>query len=194
MDERPAKKPRKKPRDESNETAMDERPTKKPRDESNETAMDDRPTKKPRDESNETAMDDRPTKKPRDETNETTMDEIPTKRPKVDYSNVGIEDVTSYRRDVVGVFISNYDRIRTVLEENMVSFVSKVYSKQLISSQNKEFLSIFKQFKTGFESCRSISKIQQQYKCFIGILLDIGGPVGVVGKEIEEKLSNLTGK
>ena len=139
-------------------------------------------------------MDERPTKKPRDETNETAMNEIPTKRRKVDYSNVGIEDVNSYRRAVVGVFISYYDRIRTVLEENMVSFDSKVYSKQLISSQNMDFVSIFKQFKTGFESCRNISEIQQRYKCFIDILRDIGGPVEDTGKEIEEKLSNLTGK
>ena len=57
-----------------------------------------------------------------------------------------------------------------------------------------EFSSIFEQFKTGFESCRSILEIQQRYKCFIDILLDIGGPVEVVGNEIEEKLSNLTSK
>ena len=109
-------------------------------------------------------------------------------------SNAETEDINGYRRAVVGVFISYYDRIRTVLEENMVSFVSKVYSKQLISSQDMEFASIFEQFKTGFESCRSISEIQQRYKCFIDILLDIGGPVGGVGKEIEEELTNLTGK
>ena len=99
---------------------------------------------RPCDDSNETAMDEIPTKRPRDESNETAMNEIPTKRRRVDYSNVETEDVTSYRRAVVDVFISYYDRIRSVLEENMVSFVSKVYSKQLISSQNMEFLSIFK--------------------------------------------------
>ena len=64
---------------------------------------------------------------------------------------------------------------------------------RLISSLLIEFASIFEQFKTGFESCGSISEIQQRYKCFIGILLDFGGPVGDAGKEIKEKLSNLTG-
>ena len=109
-------------------------------------------------------------------------------------SNTETEDIASYRRAVIDVFVSYYDRIRSVLEENMVSFVSKAYSKQLISSQNMVFLSIFNQFKTGFESCGSILEMQQRCKCFIDILLDIGGPVGDTGKEIEEKLSNLTGK
>ena len=109
-------------------------------------------------------------------------------------SNTETEDITSYRRAVIDVFVSYYDRIRSVLEGNMVSFASRAYSAHFISSLNMEFASIFELFKTGFESCRSISEIQQRYKCFIDILLDIGGPVGVVGKEIEEKLSNLTGK
>ena len=109
-------------------------------------------------------------------------------------SNTETEDIKSYRRAVVDVFVSYYDRIRSVLEGNMVSFASKAYSAHLISSLNMEFASIFEQFQTGFESCRSILDIQQRYKCFNGILLDIGGPVGDTGKKIEEKLSNLTGK
>ena len=76
----------------------------------------------------------------------------------------------------------------------MEDFASKAYSEGLISSLSMEFASIFEQFKTGFESCRNISEIQQRYKRFIDILLDIGGPVKDTGKEIEEKLSNLTGK
>ena len=109
-------------------------------------------------------------------------------------SNVETMDSTSYRRAVVDVFVSDYDRIRSVLEENMVSFASKAFAAHFTSSLNTEFSSIFKQFKTGFESCRSILEIQQRYKCFIDILLDIGGPVGVVGKEIEAELAYLTGK
>ena len=103
-------------------------------------------------------------------------------------------ETNSYRRAVIDVFILHYDRIRYVLKGNMEDFVSRVYAAHLISSQNMEFVNIFEQFKTGFKSCRSILEIQQRYKCFIDILLDIGGPVEVVGKEIEEKLSNLTGK
>ena len=104
-------------------------------------------------------------------------------------SNSETENVTSYRRAVIDVFVSHYDRIRNVLKGNMEDFASKAYSAHLISSLNMEFASIFEQFKTGFESCRSISEIQQQYKCFIDILLDIGGPVEVFGKEIEGKLT-----
>ena len=122
------------------------------------------------------------------------MDERPAKSNKVDYSNVGTEDITSYRRAVVDVFVSYYNRIRSVLKGNMEDFTSRAYTAHFISSHTMEFASIFEHFKDGFESCRSISEIQQRYKCFIDILLDIGGPVGDVGKEIEEKLSNLTGK
>ena len=109
-------------------------------------------------------------------------------------SNTETEDIASYRRDVIDVFVSYYHRIRTVLRGNMEDFASRVYSKRLTSSLLMKFASIFEQFKTGFESCRSISEIQQRYKRFIDILLNIGGPVGVVGKEIEEELANLTGK
>ena len=109
-------------------------------------------------------------------------------------SNTETVDITSYRRAVVDVFISHYDRTRSLLEENMVSFASKVYEAHFTSSLNTEFPSIFEQFKTGFESCRSILEIQKRYKCFIDILLDIGGPVADVGKEIQEKLANITGK
>ena len=139
-------------------------------------------------------MNKRPAKRPGHESNNTTTDKENTKRRKVDYSNVETEDITSYRRDVVDVFISYYDRIHTVLEGNMASFISKAYAAHFISSPNMEFASIFEQFKTGFVLRGSISEIQQQYKCFIDILLDIGGPVRDTGKEIEEKLSNLTGK
>ena len=139
-------------------------------------------------------MDERPTKKPRDESNETAMNEIPTKRRKVDYSNVGIEDVNSYRRAVIDVFISYSYKIQAEVKAIIVDFAGRAFAAHFIPSQDMEFASIFEQFKTGFESCRSISEIQQRYKCFIDILLDIGGPVGDTGKEIEKELTNLAGK
>ena len=108
------------------------------------------------------------------------------------------EDVNGYRRVVIDVFVSHYDRLRTVLKGNMEDFASKAYSEGLISSLLMEFASIFEQFKTGFESCGSILEIQQRYKSFNDILLDIGGPVADAEKKLEEKLkeklSNLTGK
>ena len=143
--------------------------------------MDERPTKRPR-------------KKPRDESNETAMNEIPTKRRKVDYSNIETGDINGYRRTVIGIFISHYDRIRNILKKNMMDFASKAYAAHFTSSLNMEFASIFEQFKTGFELCMSILEIQQRYECFIDILLNIGGPVEVAGKEINKELTNLTGK
>ena len=122
------------------------------------------------------------------------MDKRPTKKRKIDYFNAETVDITNYRRVVIDVFVSHFDRIRSVLKGNMEDFASRVYSKRLVSSLLMEFASIFEQFKTGFESCKSISEIQQRYKCFIDILLDIGGPVGDSGKEIEAELANLTGK
>ena len=108
--------------------------------------------------------------------------------------NTETEAITSYRRTVNDVFVSQYHRIRSVLKGSMEDFASRAHSKRLTSSPNMKFASIFKQFRTGFEWCRSISEIQQRYERFIDILLDIGGPVGDAGKEIEEKLSSLTGK
>ena len=109
-------------------------------------------------------------------------------------SNTVTEDITSYRRAVIDVFVSHYDSTRSVLKGSMEDFASKALLAHFTSSQLMEFASIFEQFTAGFESCGSISEIQQRYKCFIDILLDIGGPVEVVGKEIEEILLNLTGK
>ena len=122
------------------------------------------------------------------------MNDIPTKRRKVDYSNVGTVDINSYRRAVIDVFVSYSYKIQSEVKGIMVDFAGRAFAAHFISSQDMEFASIFKQFKTGFESCRSILEIQQRYKCFIDILLDIGGPVGDTGKEIEEELTNITGK
>ena len=109
-------------------------------------------------------------------------------------SNTETVDINGYRRAVVDVFVSYSYEIHSKLKAIMVDFAGRAYAAHFIPSQDMEFASIFEQFKTGFESCRSISEIQQRYKCFIDILHDISGPVGDTGKEIEGKLSNLTGK
>ena len=106
-------------------------------------------------------------------------------------SNTETEDITSYRRAVIDIFVSYYDRICNTLKGNMEDFASRAYSKKLISSQLMEFSSIFEQFKARLMLCRSHLEIQQHCKCLTDILLDLGGPVSGVGKQIEE---NLTGK
>ena len=109
-------------------------------------------------------------------------------------ANTKTLDINGYRRAVVDVFVSYSYEIHSKLKGIMMDFVGRAYAAHFTTSQDMEFSSIFEQFKTGFESCKSISEIQQRYKCFIDILLDIDGPVKDTGKEIEEKLSNLTGK
>ena len=109
-------------------------------------------------------------------------------------ANAETENITSYRRAVIDVFVSYYDRIRLVLKGNMEDFASKALSAHFISSLNMEFGSIFEQLKTGFESCESILEIQHRHERFIDILLDIGGPVEDTGNKIKEELTNLTGK
>ena len=106
-----------------------------------------------------------------------------------------INALRSYRKAVMNVFISHYDRLRLVLESSMESFVSQAYAAHLISSymMTRDFASIFDQFKVGVELCGSILEVQKRWKILTDILEDLGGPVGSVGRDLNEKLSSLTG-
>ena len=104
----------------------------------------------------------------------------------------------SYRRDVVNVFISHYDRLRLVVEGIMESFASKAFSADMISfsvlvTENDQFSCIFGEFKAGLEICQSISEVQERCKSLTDILEDLGGPVRAVARDLNEKLSSLTG-
>ena len=78
----------------------------------------------------------------------------------------------------------------------MLSFANKAFAAGLISSsvmENINFSSIYEEFKVGLELCRSISEVQERWKTLTGILEDIGGPVGMAGRILNEKMSSLTG-
>ena len=100
------------------------------------------------------------------------------------------EVIKSYRRDVESVFTEHYATLSSFIkDETLKTFAEQAFSKKLIPSPVTDFWSIFDQFKASLRLCGSHLKIQQQYKCFIDILLDLGEPISNVGKQIEEKLT-----
>ena len=101
-----------------------------------------------------------------------------------------------YRKDIVDVFNFYCDKLSSVLEGCMESFVKKAYSAQLISEQvmkDKNFTSVFSEFKAGLDLKSTEEEMQKHCKCFIKILEDLGGPAASAGKCIAEKLSTLNG-
>ena len=102
------------------------------------------------------------------------------------------DDIKSYRRDVIGVFNSYYATLSSVVQgKTLKSFAEQAYSEELIFSLVTDFWNIFEQFKARLMLCRTHLEIQKRCKCLTDILLDLGGSVSVVGKQIEE---NLAGK
>ena len=97
----------------------------------------------------------------------------------------------SYRRDVVDVFDSHYDKLCSVLKESMESFASKAFAAKLITDEvknEKKFSSIMSQFKARLECRNSDLEIQEDWKRYIEILEDVGGPAAIAGKDLATKL------
>lgn len=112
-------------------------------------------------------------------------------KSQIDDSKAETENVKSYRQAVIRVFSSYYATLSSGLEGTMKIFAEKAFSAQLITSQLLEFSSIFSQFKADLELCGSHLEIKERCKCLTDIFVDLGGPMKVAGKEIEEKLSYL---
>ena len=104
-------------------------------------------------------------------------------------------DVRNYKKAVIGVFKSHYVELSSSLERCMDSFADEAYASGFISDQvmkeRKNFLSIFNEFKAGFNSKTNVSEVQKYYQCFIEILDDLGGPVPAVGKNLASELSGI---
>ena len=104
-------------------------------------------------------------------------------------------DVRNYKKAVIGVFKSHYVELSSSLEGCMDSFTDKAYASGFISDQvmkeRKNFLSIYDEFKAGFDSKTNVSEVQKHYQCFIEILDDLGGPVPAVGKNLASELSGI---
>ena len=73
---------------------------------------------------------------------------------------------------------------------------ARAYSAGLISSpvmKNKNFSSINEEeFEVGLELYKSVSEVRKRWKSLTDILEDLGGPAGVAGRNLKEKLSSLT--
>ena len=112
-------------------------------------------------------------------------------------ANVESNFLTSYRRAVIDIFTSYYAKLSSAVEGTMDSFASKAYSAGLISStvmKNKNFSSIYEEFKVGLELCKSVSEVRKQWKSLTDILEDLGGPAGVAGRDLNKELSHLPGR
>ena len=97
----------------------------------------------------------------------------------------------SYRRDVIDVFDSHYDKLCLVLKESMQQFANKAFAAKLISDEvrdEKKFSSIMNQFKAGLECRNSDLEIQEDWKCYVEILKDLCGPAPIAGENLAIKL------
>ena len=98
----------------------------------------------------------------------------------------------SYRKDIVDVFNSYYDKLSSVLDGCIESFVKKAYAAQLISEQvmkDKNFSNVFSELKVGLELKTTEADMLKHCECIIKILEDLGGPAAIVGKYLAVQLT-----
>ena len=98
----------------------------------------------------------------------------------------------SYRKDIVDVFNSYYDKLSSVLDGCIESFVKKAYAAQLISEQvmkDKNFTNVFSELKVGLELKSTEADMLKHCECLIKILEDLGGPAAIVGKYLAARLT-----
>lgn len=96
-----------------------------------------------------------------------------------------------YRKAVVDVFTSYYAKLSSATEGCITQLAEKAFEAKLISNQvmkEKNFTSIYNDFKTGLELRTSVSEIKRHCKCFIEILEDLGGPAAIVSSDVMAKL------
>ena len=112
----------------------------------------------------------------------------------------------TYKRAVVYVFISQYVYLKSVLEEAKNEFAEKALTAGLISfpvmraavrcshdQYSKCFSDITNDLIIGLELMKSVEDIPNHCRKLTQILEDIGGPVAIVGRELDAKLSTLAG-
>ena len=112
----------------------------------------------------------------------------------------------TYRRVVVYIFTSCYADLSSALEVAINTFAERAVTAGLISDPvmratvrcshdqyNKCFSDITNDFKVGLGLMKSAEDILKHCKKLTQILEDIGGPVAIVGRELDVKLSTLAG-
>ena len=114
--------------------------------------------------------------------------------------------VELYKKAVVYIFTSQYANLSSTLKGSIKTFADRAYSAGLISGPVKEatvqcthdqyskcFDDIDKEFTAGFKLKKSIEGIREYCQKLTQILEDIGGPVAIVGRELNAKLATLAG-
>ena len=111
-----------------------------------------------------------------------------------------------YKKAVVYIFTSQYANLSSTLKGSIKTFADRAYSAGLISGPVKEatvqcthdqyskcFADIANEFTAGFHLKRSIEDMREHCRKLTQILEDIGGPVAIIGRELNAKLATLAG-
>lgn len=101
-------------------------------------------------------------------------------------------DVKTYRTKVINVFITNFEKLSSILQPRMEEFSKKAFAAKLIygpAMQNKNFDNIFDQFKCIFDWKNSVEDIKEHYQKFVDILEELGGPAENAVKDLVAHLS-----
>ena len=114
--------------------------------------------------------------------------------------------LTTYRRAVVYILTSHYADLKPLLERTINEFAERALTAGLISfpvmsavvrcshdQYSERFADITNDLIVGLELMKSAEDILKHCQTITQILKDLGGPVAVVGKELDSKLSTLAG-
>ena len=112
----------------------------------------------------------------------------------------------NYKRAVVYIFISQYADLKSALEGAINEFAEGALTAGLISfpvmraaircshdQYSERFADIANDLIVGLELMNSVEDILKHCQKFTQILKDLGGPVAIVGRELDAKLSTLSG-
>ena len=100
--------------------------------------------------------------------------------------------VKNYQTKVKNVFITNFDKLNSILKKCMEEFSKKAYAAKLTYqpvTENENFDNIFDQFKSALEWKTSVEDIKEHYQKFIDILEELGGPAEDAAKDLADQLS-----
>lgn len=95
----------------------------------------------------------------------------------------------TYQSKVKDVFVTNFDKLSSILQKSMEEFSKKAYAAKLTYRQNENFTNIFDQFKSALEWKTSVEDIKDHYQKFIDILEELGGPAEDAAKDLASQLS-----
>ena len=115
-------------------------------------------------------------------------------------------DSKTYKKAIVYIFNSQYAVLSSALEGAIKSFAERAYASGLISDPVmktvercshdqycKCFADIASNFKAGLELMKNVEDMLRHCRTLTQILQDLGGPVAIVGRELDAKLSTLPG-